>query len=289
MLFAGLTRGALNIVGDVLDRRRDETTAPYLPIPAGLVSVPVALAGAAVVAAAALAAAWGASGADAGAFTKVILLMTAVTLLGMLYTPLKRFGFAGPIVLGVSQSAAPLAGWILAGGSGDVVVLVAVLAYAGISLIANNVLAALRDVDLDGAVGNNTVAVRAGVDTSLQVGFVLSVVVGAIALAVAVYNGQPLAAIVAAVTFARVVTAYRKAGTMFVGMTDRANRDGAIEVFRSSTFWFHLALLAAFSPAAAVAFWAFAKLLFPLQSGGYRRRIVGGGLQQQASVSMGLA
>lgn len=152
--------GAMFIVNDILDADGDAVTAPYLPLPSGLLS---------------LGQAWLAMG--AGLFIAVIgivlaapspgRLATGFGLIGLAivlsaaYSKVKDFGIWGSITVALPQSVPAAVGWVLAGG-GPVDEALLVLAYLLLASVSNNILAALRDVEKDPEAGNRTLAVRIG-------------------------------------------------------------------------------------------------------------------------------
>lgn len=152
--------GAMFIVNDLLDSEGDEVTAPYLPLPSGLLTrgqawlAMVAGLVIAVVTVTLAATSGGRLATAAGLLVLGILLSAA-------YSKVKDFGVWGSITVALPQSMPAVVAWVLAGG-GPVGEALLALAYLLLASVSNNILAALRDVEKDPEAGYRTLAVRVG-------------------------------------------------------------------------------------------------------------------------------
>lgn len=160
LLAIALFGGLVQVVNDVLDREADAVTAPYLPLPSGLVTVPQAVATAVVTGMLVVAALGVAAetlirfGVAAGCLVGVLLILIA-------YSTLKRFTLLGPLAHGVMTALVGASAWQAAGG-GQGRDAALVLGFVLVLGVANNLHSGLRDIDRDGVVGNRTFAVRMG-------------------------------------------------------------------------------------------------------------------------------
>lgn len=159
-LFVALAGGALFIVNDILDADGDATTAPYLPLPARLLTVRQSWGWAAAYLVGGVAALYAASRTP-GRFALSAVITLAGVAASMAYSKVKEDGLIASVMVTIPQTLPAVIAWILAGG-GPVWALTAVVVYCVLACISNNILAALRDVDLDGEVGNLTLPVRIG-------------------------------------------------------------------------------------------------------------------------------
>lgn len=159
-LGVALLSGAGVALNDVMDRDGDAITAPYLPIPAGLVSVgaarlTVAGLGSSATALMAVAATSGRA-LVAPAFAFVFLGLLVV------YSQVKHRPWAAAAAHGVLLATVVLAAWGLAGGDLETWPLVPLASMALGFGVAGNLIAGLRDIDADADAGNATLAMRLG-------------------------------------------------------------------------------------------------------------------------------
>jgi 4-hydroxybenzoate polyprenyltransferase len=152
--------GAMFIVNDILDADGDAVTAPYLPLPNGLLSLRQAwLAVGVGLLIAVLGIVLAAPSPGRLAAAAALILLGIV--LSAAYSKAKDFGIWGSITVALPQSIPAVVAWVLAGG-GPVDEALLVLAYLLLASISNNILAALRDFEKDPEAGNRTLAVRIG-------------------------------------------------------------------------------------------------------------------------------
>jgi 4-hydroxybenzoate polyprenyltransferase len=170
-LMAG--RAVTNIVNDVLDEEKDGVTAPHLPLPSGTVPfAQAALAGGALsicmVAALAIAAgSWG------GFLIGAAGLAAGGVCVGI-YSFVKPYAALAMVATDCVYLSLPVTAWLVAGGGWSTEVWL-VFAYAALRGAAAYVFSTLRDVDSDGEVGNDSLAVRLGPSRSLFLGVALEI------------------------------------------------------------------------------------------------------------------
>lgn len=280
VLYAASAGGALFIVNDILDAKGDQVTAPYLPLPSGLVSIRQAWAGAAgffLVGVIALVLACG----SAARFGEAAGLTLATVGLSMAYSKVKDEGVVASLVISIPQTVPAVIGWRLAGG-GRAWALVLVMASHVIACVCNNILAALRDVDLDPVVGNRTLPVRIGAAAAFRLAAATAYVAVAPILVLGLlvpggWHGLAMAGaalVVLAASRRRTLAAFTQPGR------GRVQRMADMRTFKLGVYLLHVAVAACFSLPAAVV--AGALLYLMLRCGGwiYSRRLIGGGLRR---------
>lgn len=200
-------RAGANVLTDIFDREKDRVTAPELPLPSGLVTVPQAV----------------------GLFCFIvlaILLLLALAsetfssfLLGLagfafggiaigIYSFVKPYAWAAMTVTGLAYLSAPLTAWLVAGGgwSGEAAL---VFVYSLLYGAAANVFSTLRDVDKDGAVGNFSIAVRLGPLRALKLGLSLQTLTALCAFGIAILvHRLPLGLLVLSTSLVLIAYAY---------------------------------------------------------------------------------
>jgi 4-hydroxybenzoate polyprenyltransferase len=274
----GLSGGVVNVINDVLDREKDKVTAPELPLPSGMVTLPWAAGLLAVLAAGVLVCVGLASISVERFALGLVPLLGAGVVVGA-YSLLKPVWFGPPLLAAMIYALMPLDAWVVAGAGGGQIAYV--LGFAVCFGIAANFLAALRDVAADPGVGNRSIAVRFGVDRVLGAASLadLGAVVCAAALARA--RGELGAAAVWALLTALVVGAgyawaWRRRGRTAAG------RDAGLVSLRPANFarWTSVVLVVGvLSVPVALVVAAAITLSFGLLIPAYRRRIMQGQLR----------
>lgn len=151
-------RALAAIANDILDEEKDRVTAPKLPLPSGLVTVPQAAITAGTLTIILLGLVWIAAGGLPQFLAGVIGIAAGGAVFGS-YSFVKPYALISIIVTGVAYMSAPLTAWLVAGGGWSATIAF-VLVYSLLRGFAANVFSTLRDVDRDGDVGNLSVAVR---------------------------------------------------------------------------------------------------------------------------------
>jgi 4-hydroxybenzoate polyprenyltransferase len=248
-----LAGGAAFVINDLMDVEGDKVTAPYLPLPSGLLSRKVAWTLVAVYLAGALIFLYLACD-GVGSFLICLLVIVVSAMGAMGYCRYKKDGIVASVIVTVPQTIAPaVIGWVAAGG-GPAWRLVAVLGYAVLAGVSNNIIAALRDVDLDATVGNRTLPVRIGAPAAYrraaQLAFAALAVV--IVLAATIHGGVwawPFVAVAGGVLW----WAYRRGAARFAQPErGRRQRMADLRLFKTGEYVRHAAIVAVFNPVVAI-------------------------------------
>jgi 4-hydroxybenzoate polyprenyltransferase len=280
VVYTASAGGALFIVNDILDAEGDRVTAPYLPLPSGLVGKRQAWAGAVgyfLVGVVALALACH----TMAAFGEAAGLTLATVALSMVYSKVKDEGVVASLVISIPQTVPVVVGWRLAGGGRPWALVLVVVCHL-VACVSNNILAALRDVDLDPVVGNRTLPVRIGAASAFRLAArtAYAAVAPILVLAVVVpggWRGLP----VAAAAVVALATSYRGTRATFTEPgRGRVQRMADMRSFKLGVYLLHVAVAACFSPLTALV--AGALLYLMLRYGGriYHRRVICGGLRR---------
>jgi 4-hydroxybenzoate polyprenyltransferase len=282
MATAALSRAGANVINEIVDSEKDRVTAPELPIPSGVVSL-----GQAVLTAAAIAAAMMVTSAIASvtllAYIGCLAALFAGAVLTVAYSLVKPYWLLALSAAAGVYVCLPLAGW-LAAGAGSLMPIALVLLFQFVYGIAGNVQAALRDIDLDGDVGNQSVAVHLGARRSLRLGAAAEVLAHLTIVAIGFSVGRPALAIsLVAVSLGFVLSAYAAALEDFALTTSRSERAVASRRLILSRQGGPIALVAIFSVPIALATAIGGTLLLKLLTPAYSRRILDGRLADDLS------
>jgi 4-hydroxybenzoate polyprenyltransferase len=276
-----LAGGLAVVINDVLDREKDEVTAPELPLPSGVVTLSQALVFGGAVALCTIAL-WGLASTTLFGWVMALLASGGAGVLVVLYSFAKPYGLIGPVIGGLAYSTIPVAAWSAAGGGIGPYPIEIVIIYAVLIGTGGIIHAAIRDVDTDAEVGNQTVAVRLGAERALLLGtsFYLGSTI-CVAWAGVVSSHAAAGAVLSFATALTVVYAHLTAHRRMTGsITGRVMRVNAMRPATLSRLACHLALIAIVSPLLAAAIGAISLVVLPLQIAGYRARIYRGGLRK---------
>ncbi|MEO3786699.1 UbiA family prenyltransferase [Actinocorallia sp. B10E7] len=285
VVFTAAAGGALFIVNDILDAEGDAVTAPYLPLPSGLVTKKQAWYATGAYFAVGVVALYLACG-DPGSFAIAAGLTAVTVVLSMAYSKVKDEGVVASFVISIPQTVPAVIAWMLAGG-GRPWALALVVVYHLTACVSNNVLAALRDVDLDPLVGNRTLPVRLGAARAFRLAAVVAylALVPVLVLAVTVdggWRGLP----VAAVALALMAGSHRRTlATFHEEGRGRIQRMADMKMFKTGEYVRHMAVVACLSLPAALITGALLYLM--LWGGGklYARRMIKGGIRRSLGIA----
>jgi 4-hydroxybenzoate polyprenyltransferase len=277
-----LAGGLAVVINDILDREKDEITAPELPLPSGIVTPRQALVFAGFLAVCIISL-WALASTSLAGFIFALAVSGVGGLLVMLYSFAKPLGIIAPIAGGCAYATIPVAAWFAAGGGSGPYSITVVIIYAMLIGTGGIIHAAIRDVDSDAEVGNLTVAVRLGPSRALGFGtFFYLCSTGCILWAAAASARFMEGLMLTAATTIVMLFAHRSA----VKRLDDASslgRPAHVRAMRPATLsrlGCHIALIAVVSPLVAVAIGVVSAVLLPLQIIGYRARVYGGGLRR---------
>ncbi|HEY3827828.1 MAG TPA: UbiA family prenyltransferase [Solirubrobacteraceae bacterium] len=276
-----LAGGLAVVINDILDRKKDAVTAPELPLPSGVVTLPLALLTAATLAVC-IVGFWRIASVSWVAWAYVLGVAALGGALVVAYSFAKPYGIVAPAVAGCAYATIPACAWLATGGGRGAYPVILALLYAMLIGAGGTIHAALRDVETDAEVGNWTVAVRLGPERTLRLGSILYGSATMCVLVVALTGGHPDSRVpLVALAALGIVSAHTYAARLQLrsGTLGRAGRAKAMRPATLSRLGSHLALIAEGSvPIAAVVGCASAVLLVA-QIFGYRRRIFQGGLR----------
>jgi 4-hydroxybenzoate polyprenyltransferase len=152
--------GAGMVLNDVRDRHKDRTTAPFMPLPAGLISPPGARRVVVGMIVAAVALIWLAAP-SAIHFLGASGALVATVSSAFVYSALKPIGIAASAFIGLPYVGAVAVATITQGGAPTADTWLIAL-FAWVYGCHSNIGTAMFDMDLDRRVGNLTVPVRLG-------------------------------------------------------------------------------------------------------------------------------
>jgi len=274
--------GAMFIINDLLDAEGDAVTAPYLPLPSGLLSRRQA---------------WLAMG--AGLLTAVLCVLLAAPSAGRLavaaglillgtipsagYSKVKDLGIWGSLTVALPQCIAAVVAWVLAGG-GPAGELLLVLAYLMLACVSNNILAALRDVEKDPEAGNRTLAVRLGAPRAFRAAALTGFAALAPVLVLAAVRPGWWALVFAGVGAAIHLFCYPRLLRSFADPErDRTQRLADQRLWKLGEYVRHSSVVAAFNPVVGL---VAGVVLYACLRGGYRvynSRLVSGAIHRSLS------
>lgn len=277
--FAGaavLARAVANILNDFLDESKDRTTAPELPLPAGLVTHRQA----ALAALALSACVVGLLGVAAQSPLPFLLGLCGLSAGGVLiglYSLVKPHALTTLAVTACVYVCLPLSGWVVA-GAGWSAELGIVLGYAALRGLAGNMFSSLRDVDSDPRVGNRSIAVRLGAARAFALGVAIELLATTAVVAVAVLRDRvALGVLVAAAIAACLLLSYRATARGQGGAAGRLERTKMLwplDVGRHNT-----GIVLVQSPPVGIVTTAVTVVLLTRGASVYARRIAGGELK----------
>lgn len=281
MATGALSMAGANVINDVVDAEKDRVTAPELPIPSGAVGIWQGIATAALIAAAMMVTSAIASD-SLLAYAGCIVVLGAGGVLTVLYSLAKRYWLLAPAIAACVSACLPLAAWLAAGG-GSAMPIAAVLGYQFLYGAAVNIQAAVRDVEADGEVGNNSIAARLGTRRAFSLGVALDCLAHAMILAVGFSIGRPAIAVVAVTaSLCLVGTAYASVLAQVETVQGRVGHLVSGRRLVLSRQAEPLALVAVFSIPVAACTLIVTALLLSFLIPGYTRRVISGRLAMAA-------
>ena len=286
MLAMACAGGIVGILNDVFDREKDRVTAPFLPIPAGLLTLPEALA-AALALVGLFVIALGLASVSLAAYATALAAAAGAGLLVAAYSPAKRFTFAPMLLAATVYADIPFVVWCAAGGGG-LQPLAEVLAYSVFFGLGTNTYTGMQDMDTDPEVGNSSLASSYGAARSylLAAAFDLAAILCILLASLQIGRaevGVPVA-LVCLVAIVGSQLLHRAAGG-WSGEVVRARWARSAQTVTFTRVITQVGMIAVFSiPAAAVITGVLGALLV-LLGRGYHRRIVLGGLRRQMTAA----
>jgi 4-hydroxybenzoate polyprenyltransferase len=266
------------ILNDILDVEPDRVTAPYLPLPAGLLTVDEARRGMillGVIAAGSLVAA----SPSIAVFAACAGLVSLSAIGTRIYSSHKAWGAADSLFVGLSMAVTATIGWLI-GGHEHVADLAIIAPYGLIYGFTANTWAALRDLDRDGLVGNLTLPVRVGGARTVRIALVTSGLQYGLAAGLLALNGLdpvPVAILVAGLSI-QAFAAPRTHRQFDKPDLGRPQRLADLRLIRFGETLRFAGVVAIYSVPAAVIVSLILELSLTFGGRAYRRRIIDGEL-----------
>jgi 4-hydroxybenzoate polyprenyltransferase len=273
--------GIATVLNDVFDREKDATTAPELPLPSGIVSLPLAAGALGALTCAFLAASAAASASPAAYAAAIAVSIAAGAAIGA-YSGLKGHPALASMLAACGYASVPLLAWCAAGG-GSAQPLLEVLAYAALFGLATNTYTGAQDMRRDPEVGNLSLAVTLGLRRAFLLAAGCDLLGVLCVLAAALYLGRTAVGVAGAlfsltlIGGSHVLAARTRRGADAAGRADWVQRTRFVTLARLVT---QVAFLAVFSVAAAAVLTALLGTALAGLIVGYRRRVVLGELRR---------
>jgi 4-hydroxybenzoate polyprenyltransferase len=275
VLFLMAFQAAMFVVNDLYDAHRDKISAPYMPIPSGVVSRRAAIAEAALLGTTFVGCIFALA---QDSFGIVAVLITIPAALGTmkLYGATKSAWFS-PLLGSTTFASAALWAWLLA-GRGNFSAFAVLFTVAALHGIHANVRAQLRDIEGDPRAGAVTLAARMGAKRTMWIAALVRLVeLGGVAWLLVAYGRRggwlylAAALTIFAVAMARMPQVYSRT-------RDRIGQTEALSIWAYVSFMAEIAILGAFEPAVALPTAVIMFLWFKLMRTGYYHRLASGRL-----------
>lgn len=278
VVFLMAFQAVMFVVNDIYDAETDRISAPYMPIPSGLVTRNLAMAEAALLGAIFIGSFFAISH---DWFAVIAVLVTIPAALGTmkLYGATKSAWFS-PLLGFTTFASAALWAWLMAGRQNQSAFAVLFLA-AGLHGIHANVRAQLRDIEGDPKAGNLTLAARLGAKkTTWLAALVRFVELCAIALLWFFY-GHESGWIWLLPAFAIFIVAAIRMPAVYERTRDRVGQTRALYIWVYVSLLAEIAMLGALEPIVALPTVTLMFVWFNVLRKGYYHRLVGGRLAEQ--------
>jgi len=278
VLFLMAFQAVMFVVNDIYDADKDRISAPYMPIPSGLVTRKVAIAEALLLGAIffgsffTIAQDW---------FAVIAVLITIPAALGTmkLYGATKSAWFS-PLLGFSTFASAALWAWLLAGRQNPKAFFVLFVA-AGLHGIHANVRAQMRDIEGDPKAGNVTLASRLGARKTMWIAAIVRFLeLGTITL-LWLYYGSQFGWIWLLTGFAIFLVAVIRMPAIYERTRDRVGQTEALYVWVYVALMAEIAMLGALEPKVALPTVVLMFFWFNLVRRSYYSRLVGGRLARK--------
>ena len=286
VLFLMAFQAVMFVVNDIFDAEKDRISAPYMPLPSGVVTLNLALAEAFLLGVIFIGSFFAISRDWFTVFAVLITIPAALVVL-KLYGATKSFWFS-PLLGFSTFASAALWAWLLAGRQNPQAFLVLFIA-SGLHGIHANVRAQLRDIEGDPKAGNLTIAARLGAKkTSLLAALARLLELGAIAVLWLKY-GQPLGWIWLLAAVLIFVVAVIRMPKLYERTRDRVEQTKALYIWVYVSLLAEIAMLGAVEPVIALPTVALMFVWFNVVRKGYYHRLVGGRLAREFQARKSIA
>jgi 4-hydroxybenzoate polyprenyltransferase len=273
-LFVAVYQALLMVLNDWIDAEKDRRSAPYLPIPSGVVRRSSALLEGLGFGIAFLTLLW-VLGSDFRAVAITLATIPPALATIKIYGRTKSAWYS-PVLASTAAASGPLWGWLLAGHRNPAL-FGQVFAIAMIHGLHTNLRAQLRDIEGDPKAGNVTVAVRLGAKKTFWLTIALRAVeLGGIGM-LCLSSGKTGAwfwLVAAFLVFAGNLTRAKE----YERSRSRLEQTKVLTVWIYASLLAEIAVLGVFQPLAAGATLVFMFVWYNAVRSGYRIRIEQGGL-----------
>ena len=267
-------------LNDIRDLNGDRTTAPFMPVASGMISIKRAKAAVVgFVVLGLIAFKWTSPSTPRQLIASAALVSCVLSAIP--YSRLKPSGLFASLFIALPYMIATLIGAVLSGGYATVDTYI-IVAIAGLYGLHSNIGTALYDSQLDGTIGNRTLPVRIGDRASIN--WICSIAALDWGLALAVILRQEVAVVPLFLLVAALGVAVWRFPLLQRRLADRLSRLDRIDVL-APLLWAalltHAAIVAAFTPLLGLAYAVIALFANALGERLFRRRVVTGALAAQ--------
>ena len=271
-------QGLLFAINDINDAERDRRTAPYLPIPAGVLTrrdaIVVALAMGIVFLASLVL-----LGSSALSITAVLATIPPALATMRIYGRTKATWYS-PLLGSTAASSPALWTWLLAGYR-NYGVFAVLFATATLHGLQTNLRAQLRDIEGDPKAGTLTLAARLGARRTFWLIATIQTIELGVVLSLYVMQGRTLALLWLMPALGLLIMGLVASEEVYSRTRDRLGQTEALRLWVNMSFATEIAILAAFRPVLALPIGAGMFLWFAFVRRTYYRRLVGRRLERQ--------
>lgn len=260
------------VVNDLHDAAKDRITAPYLPLPRGLITPMGALLEAALLGVTFLGAAFVLA---PSTLLFVLVLGTIPPALGtMAFYSRTKAAWYSPLLASSASASFVAWAWLLAGHR-QPALFALVFAVASLHGVHANLRSQIYDIEGDPKAGTLTLAARLGPKRALLAAATVKIVELAGIVALVVIVGARWGALWLVPTLGCLVAALAQLPKAYAATRNRRDQTAALFVWVYLSFMTELAVLGAFEPLASLALGAFMYAWFHVTRNGYYRRLHG--------------
>jgi 4-hydroxybenzoate polyprenyltransferase len=278
VVFLMAFQAVMFVVNDIYDAEKDRISAPYMPIPSGIVTRNLAIAEAALLGLIFIGSFFAISH---DWFAVVAVLVTIPAALGTmkLYGATKSAWFS-PLLGFTTFASAALWAWLMAGRQNQTAFALLFLA-AGLHGIHANVRAQLRDIEGDPKAGNLTLAARLGAKKTTWLTAIVRFVELCAITVLWYFYGRALGWIWLLPAFAIFIVAAIRMPLIYERTRDRVGQTKALYIWVYVSLLAEIAMLGVVEPIVALPTVTLMFVWFNLLRKGYYHRLVGGRLAEQ--------
>jgi 4-hydroxybenzoate polyprenyltransferase len=275
VLFLVVLQALLFVINDINDAERDRLSAPYMPIPSGVMTRGGAV-GEALVLGALFVTSVGVISSGLGSLLAVLATIPPALATMYVYGRTKSTWFS-PLMASTASSSAPLWAWLLAGHRNGTAfaLLFAITTLHGLHA---NLRAQLRDIEGDPKAGNFTLAYRLGAKRTFWLAAAIRILELVLILGLGLYCGIRGSLLWLLPALALLVFGLATARDVYAETRDRIGQTEALTLWVYISFLTEIAILGAFRPLLALPTAVVMFAWFRCVRWGYYARLVSGRL-----------